>query len=219
MKSMKNAILPQSMESKNQIKIDLLSGFRGAGKTRFLREMEKNLWRDERVILLINEKGNTAIDQSELRENHFVEYWQGGCICCTSSLYLMQRLRELADLYTPDRIVIEMTETGLISDLIKIFTEMTDIIATVEHVIYVVNDSAFLKRWNVSEGFVTKQLMEKPLIIFNTFSSGKDFYPAASLIESEFARAASYYCKDFERQPMDFEGLYVRSRRHKKITF
>ncbi len=216
---MKNAILPQSMESKKQIKVDLLSGFRGAGKTRFLREMEKNLWDNERVILLINERGSTAIEPGELRQDHFVEYWQGGCICCTSSLYLVQRLHELSALYDPDRIVIEMTETGLISDLIRIFTEMTDFIITVEHVIYLINDSSFMKRWNVSEGFITKQLREKPLIIFNTFSSGKDHYPAASLIESEFAGVASYYCKDFERQPVDYEGLYVRSKRFKRITF
>ena len=96
----------------SNIKIDLISGFRGSGKTTLLDQMARELWPNERVVLLQNEQGKTKLARETLPENCTVVKWQGGCLCCTAAALLEQALWELAEQHRPDRIVIELAETS-----------------------------------------------------------------------------------------------------------
>ncbi len=106
------------------IKIDIISGFLGAGKTTFIKKLVKELYLDTNVAILENEFGKVNIDEGTFqRESIQVKSIYAGCICCSSSLDLAKGIREIMSEFQPDRIIIEPTGIAKLSDVKRLVTE------------------------------------------------------------------------------------------------
>lgn len=101
-------------------KIDIFSGFLGAGKTTLIKKLVKEAYAGEKVVLIENEFGEIGIDGGFLQDAgiHITEM-NSGCICCSLVGDFAKALRQVVAEYAPDRIVIEPSGVGKLSDVIK----------------------------------------------------------------------------------------------------
>ena len=101
-------------------KIDIISGFLGAGKTTLIKKLLKEAFGDEQVVLIENEFGEIGIDGGFLKEAGIeIREMNSGCICCSLVGDFGTSLKEVVDKYHPDRILIEPSGVGKLSDVIK----------------------------------------------------------------------------------------------------
>lgn len=101
-------------------KIDIISGFLGAGKTTLIRKLLSEAFAGEQVVLIENEFGEIGIDGGFLKESGIeIREMNSGCICCSLVGDFGKSLREVVDTYHPDRILIEPSGVGKLSDVIK----------------------------------------------------------------------------------------------------
>ena len=101
-------------------KIDIISGFLGAGKTTFIKKLLKEAFKGEQVVLIENEFGEIGIDGGFLKEAGIeIKEMNSGCICCSLVGDFEKSLKEVIDTYHPDRILIEPSGVGKLSDVIK----------------------------------------------------------------------------------------------------
>lgn len=101
-------------------KIDIISGFLGAGKTTLIRKLLAEAFTGEQVVLIENEFGEIGIDGGFLKESGIeIREMNSGCICCSLVGDFGRSLREVVDTYHPDRILIEPSGVGKLSDVIK----------------------------------------------------------------------------------------------------
>ena len=101
-------------------KIDIISGFLGAGKTTLIKKLLKEAYADEQVALIENEFGEIGIDGGFLKEAGIqIREMNSGCICCSLVGDFGTSLKEVVDKYHPDRILIEPSGVGKLSDVIK----------------------------------------------------------------------------------------------------
>ena len=101
-------------------KIDIVSGFLGAGKTTFIKKMLKEAFVGEQVVLIENEFGEIGIDGGFLKEAGIeIKEMNSGCICCSLVGDFGKSLHEVVETYHPDRILIEPSGVGKLSDVIK----------------------------------------------------------------------------------------------------
>ena len=101
-------------------KIDIISGFLGAGKTTLIKKLLKEAYADEQVVLIENEFGEIGIDGGFLKEAGIeIREMNSGCICCSLVGDFGTSLKEVVDKYHPDRILIEPSGVGKLSDVIK----------------------------------------------------------------------------------------------------
>ena len=106
------------------IKIDIISGFLGAGKTTLIKKLLKTKLTNEKVVLVENEYGEIGVDASFLKEaNVNITELNEGCICCSLSGDFEMALNKLANEYHPDRIIIEPSGVGKLSDIVKAVTD------------------------------------------------------------------------------------------------
>ena len=104
-------------------KVDIVSGFLGAGKTTLINKLLDELAGEERVAVIENEVGEIGIDGQILERNGIqVREVTNGCICCTLFGDFVTSLRDLLDQYELDRIIVEPTGVGRLSDVIKACT-------------------------------------------------------------------------------------------------
>lgn len=102
------------------IKIDIISGFLGAGKTTLINKILPQIIECEKVALIENEFGDIGIDGSMFEESGInVTEINSGCICCTLFGDFVKALLKLIDEYDFDRIIIEPTGVGMLSDVVK----------------------------------------------------------------------------------------------------
>ena len=102
------------------IKIDIFSGFLGAGKTTLIKKLIKEALGGEKVVLIENEFGEIGIDGGFLKEAGIqIREMNSGCICCSLVGDFGTSLKEVVDKYHPDRILIEPSGVGKLSDVIK----------------------------------------------------------------------------------------------------
>ena len=102
------------------IKIDIISGFLGAGKTTFIKKMLDEVYKDEKIALIENEFGEVGIDGGFLKDSGVnITEMNSGCICCSLVGDFGTSLKEVVDKYHPDRIIIEPSGVGKLSDVIK----------------------------------------------------------------------------------------------------
>ena len=119
------------------IKIDVISGFLGAGKTTLIKKLFKNGFNNEKVVLIENEFGEIGIDGSFLKESGVdIKEINSGCICCSLVGDFKKSMKEIVDQYHPNRIVIEPSGVGKLSDIINAVEKLDldlklNIIATV----------------------------------------------------------------------------------------
>ena len=101
-------------------KIDIVSGFLGAGKTTLIKKLLKEAFQDEQVVLIENEFGEIGIDGGFLKEAGIqIREMNSGCICCSLVGDFGASLKEVISTYHPDRILIEPSGVGKLSDVIK----------------------------------------------------------------------------------------------------
>ncbi|MDO5142575.1 MAG: GTP-binding protein, partial [Eubacteriales bacterium] len=100
-------------------KIDIISGFLGAGKTTLIKRLLADAMQGEQVVLIENEFGEIGIDGGFLKEaGIIVNEMNAGCICCSLVGDFGQALHDVVDRYHPDRILIEPSGVGKLSDVI-----------------------------------------------------------------------------------------------------
>ena len=117
-------------------KIDIFSGFLGAGKTTFIQKLIKEAYKNEQLVLIENEFGEIGIDGGFLKEAGIeITEMNSGCICCSLVGDFKEALKKVIDEYHPDRILIEPSGVGKLSDVIK--AVQTIEIATIDHVVTV----------------------------------------------------------------------------------
>ena len=101
-------------------KIDIISGFLGAGKTTLIKKLLKDAFKSEQVVLIENEFGEIGIDGGFLKEAGIeIREMNSGCICCSLVGDFGASLKEVISKYHPDRILIEPSGVGKLSDVIK----------------------------------------------------------------------------------------------------
>ena len=107
-------------EVKNMTKIDIISGFLGAGKTTLIKKLLSEALKGEQVVLIENEFGEIGIDGGFLKDSGIeIREMNSGCICCSLVGDFGTSLKEVNTTYHPDRIIIEPSGVGKLSDVIK----------------------------------------------------------------------------------------------------
>ena len=102
------------------VKIDIISGFLGAGKTTLIKKLLKEAFEGEQVVLIENEFGEIGIDGGFLKDAGIeIREMNSGCICCSLVGDFGASLKEVVEKYHPDRILIEPSGVGKLSDVIK----------------------------------------------------------------------------------------------------
>ena len=106
-------------------KIDIISGFLGAGKTTFIKKMIDEVYVGEKLVLIENEFGEVGIDGGFLKDAGIeISEMNSGCICCSLVGDFSKNLHEVIERFTPDRILIEPSGVGKLSD---VMTSVIDI--------------------------------------------------------------------------------------------
>ena len=101
-------------------KIDIFSGFLGAGKTTLIKKLMKEAYTGERVVLIENEFGEIGIDGGFLKDAGVeITEMNSGCICCSLVGDFTKALEQVIAEYKPDRVIIEPSGVGKLSDVIK----------------------------------------------------------------------------------------------------
>ena len=101
-------------------KIDIFSGFLGAGKTTLIKKLIAEAYKGEQLVLIENEFGEIAIDGGFLMESGIrINEMNSGCICCSLVGDFRKALTEVIEKYHPDRILIEPSGVGKLSDVIR----------------------------------------------------------------------------------------------------
>ena len=101
-------------------KVDIISGFLGAGKTTFIKELVNRVYAGEKLVLIENEFGEIGIDGGFLKDAGIeITEMNSGCICCTLVGDFSKALQEVLNQYHPDRVIIEPSGVGKLSDIVK----------------------------------------------------------------------------------------------------
>ena len=102
------------------MKIDIISGFLGAGKTTFIKRLLQANLKNEKVVLIENEFGEVSVDSSFLADSKIdIKELSQGCICCSLFGDFSKSLNEVVEKFHPDRILIEPSGVGKLSDIIQ----------------------------------------------------------------------------------------------------
>ncbi len=105
-------------------KIDIISGFLGAGKTTLIKKLLKEAFAGQQIVLIENEFGEIGIDGGFLKEAGIqITEMNSGCICCSLVGDFGKALKEVVKTYAPDRIIIEPSGVGKLSDVIAAVAE------------------------------------------------------------------------------------------------
>jgi len=181
-------------------KIDIISGFLGAGKTTLIKKFLEEALVGEKVVLIENEYGEIGIDGAILKDYGIeIKEMNSGCICCTIAGDFSLALKEILTLYSPDRIIIEPSGVGKLSDvlngcrkfLIDGSVELNMCIAVVDGIKY----KMYLK--NFAEFYKNQLTFAKTIILSRTqlmkteavdyiLQDIKKFNPNANVVTTEW---------------------------------
>ena len=124
---------PSSMDiaileaNKNMTRIDIFSGFLGAGKTTLIRKLIQEAYKGEKLVLIENEFGDIAIDGGFLQDAGVeITEMNSGCICCTLVGDFTKALKKVIADFAPDRILIEPSGVGKLSDVAAAVARVDD---------------------------------------------------------------------------------------------
>jgi G3E family GTPase len=109
------------------IKVDIISGFLGAGKTSFIKELVEKVYTEEKIVLIENEFGEIGIDSRFMQDSGVeVTEMNSGCICCTLVGDFAKSLKQVAEQFAPDRIIIEPSGVGKLSEVEQAVLSVVD---------------------------------------------------------------------------------------------
>ncbi len=145
-------------------KIDIISGFLGAGKTTLIKKLIESDLKKERLAIIENEFGEVSIDGDLLKGTNIdMKEISSGCICCSLVGDFKEAIKEIVKKYSPDRILIEPSGVAKLSDIIKSCKEIENIkIDNIYTVIDVLNYNSYLN--NFGE-FYKDQIKKAEIII------------------------------------------------------
>lgn len=107
--------------------VNIISGFLGAGKTTLIKKMLKEVYADEQVVLIENEFGEIGVDAGFLKDAGIeIKEMNSGCICCSLSGDFTKALHQVLEQFHPDRIIIEPSGVGKLSDVKRAVQHVAD---------------------------------------------------------------------------------------------
>lgn len=109
-------------------KVDIISGFLGAGKTTFIKKLIDTVYTGEKLVLIENEFGEIGIDGGFLKDAGIeITEMNSGCICCTLVGDFSKALQKVLEEYKPDRVIIEPSGVGKLSDVAKAIEDVKEV--------------------------------------------------------------------------------------------
>ncbi|SFG56366.1 CobW family GTP-binding protein [Oribacterium sp. WCC10] len=133
--------------------IDIVSGFLGAGKTTFIQRLLDEALKTEKVVLIENEFGEIGIDSGFLKDSGIqIREMNQGCICCSLVGNFEQSLTEVVNTYKPDRIIIEPSGVGKLSDIIGAVKSVSENLEVELHAAVTVVDAKKAKMYSKNFG-------------------------------------------------------------------
>jgi G3E family GTPase len=110
------------------VKVSIFSGFLGAGKTTLIKKLLTDCFKDEKVVLIENEFGEVGIDGGFLKDAGIqITEMNSGCICCTLAGDFTKSLGEVLEKFSPDRVIIEPSGVGKLSDVISAVQKTSEV--------------------------------------------------------------------------------------------
>jgi len=158
-------------------KIDIVSGFLGAGKTTLIKKLLKEALSDAKVVLIENEFGEIGIDGGFLQEAGIeIKEMNSGCICCSLVGDFGTSLKEVLKTYTPERILIEPSGVGKLSDVMKAVSDVIDEQEVVLNSAVAVVDASKCKMYikNFGEFFINQIAHAGTIILSRTGNIKED---------------------------------------------
>ena len=187
-------------------KIDIFSGFLGAGKTTLIRKLIAEAYAGEKLVLIENEFGEIAIDGGFLKDAGVeITEMNSGCICCTLVGDFTKALRQVMDDFAPDRILIEPSGVGKLSDVARA-VERVDGAVIGSRVTVVDAGKAKMYMRNFGE-FFNDQVENADLIVL----SRTDIVPAEKVVAaSELLRTLNPDARLISTPLLQLDGAQVR---------
>ncbi len=179
------------------IKIDVISGFLGAGKTTLIRKLLMDALKGQQVVLIENEFGEIGIDGGFLKDAGIqIREMNSGCICCSLVGDFGTALKEVADKYHPDRIIIEPSGVGKLSDVIRaverntgegmVLNSATTVVDVTKCRMYLKNFGEFFKNQVEAAGTIILSRMDtekaKPETVEEALKLIRELNPSATVI-------------------------------------
>ena len=158
-------------------KIDIVSGFLGAGKTTLIKKLLAEALGDTKVVLIENEFGEIGIDSGFLKEAGIeIKEMNSGCICCSLVGDFGTSLKEVMKTYEPERILIEPAGVGKLSDVMKAVQDVIDTKEVVLNSAVAVVDAAKCKMYikNFGEFFINQIAHAGTIILSRTGNISED---------------------------------------------
>lgn len=153
------------------MKVDIISGFLGAGKTTLIKRLLESDLRNEKIAIIENEFGEVSIDGATLKKYGInIKEINSGCICCSLTKDFKESIKRIMEFYKPDRIIVEPSGVAKLSDIIKSCKEVNEVIInSLITVIDALNFESYLE--NFDEFYKDQIKYAKTIIINNRKSS------------------------------------------------
>lgn len=150
-------------------KIDIISGFLGAGKTTLIKKLLESGLNKEKVVLIENEYGEVGIDGGFLKDSGIeITEMNSGCICCTLAGDFVQSIGEIMERFLPDRIIIEPSGVGKLSDVMAAVIGMEGSHELcLDSLVTVVNVLSFKKQKSAFGEFFSNQIEHATTVILS----------------------------------------------------
>ena len=156
---------------KEMTKVDIFSGFLGAGKTTLIKKLIAEAFKGQKLVLIENEFGEIGIDGGFLKDSGIqITEMNSGCICCTLVGDFGDALKDVMKQFNPDRIIIEPSGVGKLSDVIKAIQDVADEAGIVVNNFVAVVDAGKCKMYmkNFGEFFNNQIEYAKTIILSRT---------------------------------------------------
>ena len=213
------------------MKLDVISGFLGAGKTTFLNKLLPEL--NEKVVIIENEYGDVSVDGSLVEEDLPVKEIMAGCICCSMVRDFQSAIKEFAESFSPDRIIIEPSGVSCLSDVLKACDAVKAEISgglEIDRLITVVDASAFTECIESFGLFYGNQIANANIIVLShlkeleesldTVIAGiRDVNPHACIWAEDWFDMESTVLNDWLQTLSETESLYYPDMEQKRVIF
>ena len=163
------SITIEQKEGTNMTKVDIFSGFLGAGKTTMIKKLVKEVFAGKKIVLIENEFGEIGIDGGFLKDAGInITEMNSGCICCSLVGDFGKALKKVADEYHPDRIIIEPSGVGKLSDVRAAVENVADEADLVVNALVTVADASKIKMYMKNFGeFYNNQIENAGAVILS----------------------------------------------------
>lgn len=150
-------------------KVDIISGFLGAGKTTLIKKLIQDVFAGQKIVLIENEFGEIGIDGGFLKDAGInITEMNSGCICCSLVGDFGKALKEVTEKFAPDRIIIEPSGVGKLSDVRRAVEDAADEAGLVLNALTTVADASKIKMYMKNFGeFYNNQIESAATIILS----------------------------------------------------